>query len=152
MLFYLTIYSSEARLKAERSSELGWQKKKWTKKRYQRRRTTRRQLDHRFCTCSNYSLSCRSFCLSLPLPTSKNFFWCFPLPQSIEKTFSENNFCKNLFWKKKKTKKMIHFFFRFVFFSNFFFFRFYFFFRFFFFVQNLLNTLSFSFFGIHLPL
>ena len=38
---------------------------------------------HQFCTWSNYSLSCRSFCLSLPLSTSKKFFLCFPLPQSI---------------------------------------------------------------------
>ena len=108
------VYSSEARPKAERSSELGWQKKKWTKEKAPR-------LDdddeyHQFCTWSNYSPSCRSFCLSLPLSTSKNFFLCFQLPQSIQKTFWENNFRKKVFLKKKKkSNKTIHFFF-----SNFF--------------------------------
>ena len=48
--------------------------------------------DHQFCTWSNYSLSCRSFYPSLPLSTFKNFFLCFPLLQSIQKTFWETIF------------------------------------------------------------
>ena len=54
-----------------------------------------------FVPGSNYSLSCRSFCLSLPLFTSRNFFLCFPLPQSIQNIFWENNFRKKVFLKKK---------------------------------------------------
>ena len=52
-------------------------KKKVNKKKKVRRR---RLDDHQFFSWSNYSLSCRNFCLSLPLSTSKNFFLCFPLP------------------------------------------------------------------------
>ena len=81
--------------------------------------------DHQFCTWSNYSLSCQSFCLSLPFSTSKNFFLCFPPPKSIQKTFWEIIFAKKFFWKKK-SKQIIHFFFS-IFFFRFFFFRFFFF-------------------------
>ena len=91
---------------------------------------------HQFCTWTNYSLSCRSFCLSLPLSTSKNFFLHFPLPQSIQNTFWEKKFCKKLFLKEKKNQKKLFI----LFFSIFFFF---FFSNFFFFVQNLLDTFFF---------
>ena len=61
------------------------------KKKVNKKKGTTTRLDPQFCTWSNYSLSCRSFCLSLPLST-KNFFLCFPLPQSIQKTFWETIF------------------------------------------------------------
>ena len=126
---------------------MGCQKKSEQKKKVPRRR---RLDDHQFCTWSNYTLSCRSFCLSLPLSTSKNVFLCFPRLQSIQNTFWENNFRKKVFWKKKKSKKLfIFFFFDFFFFELFFFriifFSNLFFFDFFFFVQNLLNTFFFLF-------
>ena len=57
------------------------------KQKIEQKKKVRRRLDHQFCTWSKYSLSCRSFCFSLPLSTSKNFFLCFPVPQSIQKTF-----------------------------------------------------------------
>ena len=108
--------SSEARPKAERSSELGGQKKKWTKKKWTKKKG---------CTWSNYSLSCRSFCLSLPLLTSKNFFSCFHFHNLSKRHSKKAILAKKFFWrKKKKSKKISHFFF----------------FDFFFFVQNLLNS------------
>ena len=121
-------------------------KKSEQKKKYHDDSTQR--LDHQFCTWSNYSLSCRSFCLSLPLSTFKNFFLCFLLPWSIQKTFKKTIFAKKSFSEKKKKKRKKLFIF---FFSNLFFFRICFFVSiFFFFNKNLLNTFCFLFYCIHL--
>ena len=84
---------------------IGLAKKKWTKKKGSTTTTTS-TTNFVVCTWSNYSLSCRSFCLYLPLSTPQNFF----------------------LW----SKKIIHFFFFDFFFFRFFFFRIFFFSEFFF--------------------
>ena len=80
--------------------------------------------DGQFCTWSNYSLSCPSFYLSIPLSTSKNIFLYFPLPQSIQTIFWENSFRLKICWKKNQKKLLICFFYFFrLFFFRIFFFR-----------------------------
>ena len=115
-------FSSEARPKAERSSELGWQEKKWTKKKgTTTTTTTRRRFDHQFCTWSNYSLSCRSFCLSLPLSTFQKLFFMFSTSIIYPKDILRKQFSQKSFLKKKKNQKKLFIFFFDFFFSNFFF-------------------------------
>ena len=105
----------------------------WVGKKKSEQKKVPRRLDeyHQFCTWSNFSLSCRSFCLSLPLSTPPKLFLMFSTftiysKDILRKQFSQKSFSE----KKKKIKKNYSFF---VFFEFFFF-------RFFFFKKNLLNT------------
>ena len=121
-------YLSEARPKAERSSELSWQKKSEQKK----SATTRRRPP------ILYLVKLFNF-LSKFLPFSPFFIlqklsYVFHFHNLSKIHWQKTIFAKKFFWKKKKSKKIIHFLF------------FEFFFDFFIFIQNLLNIFFFLFY------
>ena len=104
-------YSNEARPRVKRSSQLDWQKKSDQKKKVRRQPVVAPvppvlHLVKLFAFLSKF--------LPFSLSTSKNVFSWFRLPQFIQKTFWENNFRTKSFFGQKK---IIHFFFDFVFFE-----------------------------------
>ena len=107
-------FSSEVRPKAERSSELGWQKKKWKKK----KGTTTTTTTTNFVPGKSIHFLVKVFAFLSLFQPSKTFSYVLHFHNLSKNTFWENNFCKKVFLKKqKKSKKIIHFFFFRFFFS-----------------------------------
>ena len=134
---FLFIYSSKARPNAERSLQLGWQKKSEQKKRYHDSTTTSTA---NFVPGQTIHFLVEVFAFLSLFQPPKTFSYVFHF-HNLSKRHSEKTiFSKKFFWKKKNQKKYYSFFF-----FDFFFFEF-FFFDFFFFVQNLLDTFFFLFY------
>ena len=146
----MKFYSTEARLKAERSSELGWQKKKCTKKKVHKKKMVPR-LDSgttNFVPGQTIHFLVEFFTFLYLFQPPKTFSYFFHF-HNLSKRHSEKTiFAKKFSEKKKKLKELIHFF-SICFFSNFFFSNF---FSIFFFLcpKPTRQTFSFYFIVIHL--